>query len=214
MIPELLHQIIGENPNKVVQKCLNSWEVLKQVDFEIVRWNDGSLEPFIEIHYPFAINCFKNARNYAERADIARYLLIYHFGGHYIDWDVQLLNPNLFLEVCNENENGYLIIDPSNNTLASEVFSATPKNEFLRMIVEDIVELYQTNKREELTTPYYSGPYRMRESLKKHGHTAQSIIPVQTMFAYDYSEIRNMSKKSIHQPMIHYWLHGWLKESD
>jgi len=211
MIPEILHQIIGREPNEIVERCLKSWEVLKQVDFEIVKWNDELLETFIEEHYHFALECFINARNYAERADIARYLLIHYFGGHYIDWDVQLLDPNLFLQICEENKNGYLIIDPLNNTLASEVFSARPKNKFLIHIVEDIAKLYSTGRREELTTPYYSGPYRMRDSLEKHGHTLQSIIPVNAMFAYDYSEIRTFPEKPIHQPMIHYWLHGWIQ---
>lgn len=210
MIPKIINHIVGPKTNFAIDKCLKSWEVLRNHGFAIEIWNDEIIETFIATNYPFALEAFKNARNHGEAADIARYLIVNHSGGHWIDWDVQLLDPEGFLFICKENTNGYFIVDPVNETLAAEVFASTPNNPYLLQLSKDIVQLYENDLRNSMGTPQYSGPYRMRDSLKKFGEIAQTIIPVKEMFAYDYSEIQAMEKREITQPMIHYWLHSWL----
>lgn len=76
-------------------------------------------------------------------------------------------------------------------------------------LVKEIVMLYECNQRNTLSTPQYSGPFRMREVLKNFS-TEQSLIPVKEVFVYDYSEIRIMPDSETDQPLIHYWLHSWL----
>jgi hypothetical protein len=190
---------------------LSSWNVLTKVDFNIIIWTDESIEIFLRTNYVFALDAFLNSRNHAEAADIARYLIIYHYGGHYIDWDVQLLNPNKFLKICQKYPLGYFVIDPINGTLASEVFGSKAGSEYLFKLTKDIVQLFSNGLRNNLATPQYSGPYRMRDSLNDYGRITQALLPVKSIFAYDYTEIREMKSKKITQPMIHYWLHSWVK---
>jgi len=210
-VPKVLHQIVGKKTIAQIDKCLQSWQEIKKAGYEIKIWNDNLIEEFLTESYPFALSAFKNARNHGEAADIARYLIIHYFGGHYMDWDVELLSAGKYLELCAKNPNGFLVVDPVNDTLASETFAAQPNEPYLLSLCEDIVSVYNSGKRDTLNTPAYSGPFRMRESLKKHANSSQSIIEVKDIMAYDYWEIREMPEKVITQPLIHYWMHTWMQ---
>lgn len=209
MIPKVIHQISGPSANSFIKKCMSSWNKLEKYGYEIVVWNDESLESFIKTNFEFALSSFVNARNHAEAADIARYLIVYKFGGFYVDWDIELFNPRKFVELRNKNKRGYLLIDPSNNTLASEHFSAPPFEEFLLRLTEDIIETYNRDERDLMYTPQYSGPFRMRASMRRHQITKQVSIPVKDIFEYDYSEIRAAKEFGKNKVMVHYWVHSW-----
>jgi mannosyltransferase OCH1-like enzyme len=212
MTPNLIHFIVGSSPSPLVIKCLDSWEILKQHNFEIRIWNDETIIPFITTWYPWTLEAIRNARNRAEAADISRFALVYHFGGYYIDWDIQLLDVEKFIELCESNPNGYLIQDPVNQTIAPEAFSATKEEPFLLSLLENITDIYKYGFRDSMTTPFYSGPFRMREVLYFNKmKTLQNIKRVKEVFLYDYSEIRLKPKRDIEVPMIHYWAHAWIK---
>jgi len=210
MVPKIVHQIVGSSINESIQSCLDSWKCIQDQGFEIWIWNDATLELFLQGEYQYALPAFLNARNYAEAADIARYLLVYHFGGIYVDWDIELLNSEKFISLVESHKNGYLLIDPKNETIASEHFCSVPKDQYLNNLIGDIVNIYKSGERSKFTTVEFSGPFRMRDSLKTHKNTKMKIIKVKDVFAFDYEEIRSTSSFETTAPMIHYWMHSWL----
>ncbi|ULT23584.1 hypothetical protein KUH03_31100 [Sphingobacterium sp. E70] len=193
MLPKIIHQIAGKSPSKLVSVCLGSWQSLLDFNYEIIYWDDESLADFIGKHYPFALEAFLTARNTAEAADIARYLLVYHYGGYYIDWDISLNNISLFKDLYISKPNGYFVIDPLNDTLASEHFCSPPGNNYLHQLVTDIVATYDRGERDLMNTPQYSGPYRMRSTMRKFSTGNFTFIPVKEIFEYSYDEIRGQS---------------------
>lgn len=212
MVNKIINIIVGPKLEPLIKKCVKSWYKLTSYGFEVKIWNDEIINSFISDNYPFALDAIINARNHAEAADIARYLIIYHFGGYYVDWDIELVNESKFIKLMRKMPSGFLIIDPLNGTLASECFSAKKKETYLLSLAEDIIAIYNEDKRDLYKTPQYSGPYRMRDSLVKHLNTSQKIISVKEIFAYDYSEIRFKDKiNNREQPLIHYWVHSWIK---
>jgi len=210
MIHKTIHQIVGPNTTPLIEYCLASWKPLEKYGFSIIVWDDLLIEDFIRNHHPFALDTFLNARNYAEAADIARYLFMFTKGGFYIDWDVQLLNEHAFIDLATKYSNGYMLVDYTNNTLAPEFIYAKKGDIYFMNLVYDIVEIYNSGKRDQLSTPKFSGPYRMRDSLEKHKITNMSIIDVKEAFVYDYNEIRVRPPRKIDHAMVHYWAHTWL----
>lgn len=208
--PKIIHQIIGPNVTPLINRCIESWKKLITHGFEIRTWDDEKIAKFISTTHPFAYESFIDARNHAEAADIARYLIVHSFGGYYVDWDVELLDFNGFLTLDQQYPNGYLLVDPLNNTLASEYFCSAPNDEYLMNLTKDITGIYKRGLRDFISTPKYSGPYRMRDSLVKHPQTMMTKVPVKQVFAYDYSEIRNPPVNDITAPLIHYWVHSWI----
>ncbi len=202
---------MGVVPNDFIAGCLRSWESLSPYGFNIRIWDRQSILLFIDQHYEFALPAFKNARNLAEAGDIARYLIIYHYGGYYADWDIQLNRPAEFMALHEECPTGQLLLDPSNGTLASEYFAAMEKERFLLELTKDIVETYVRGERELMYTPQYSGPFRMKVALRRHPVTSQQLLAVKDVFEFDYAEIRSAKQFGEHGIMTHFWSHTWMQ---
>lgn len=210
MVPKVIHQIIGHKPSKLVEICLDSWQELKLFNFKIEIWNDDKIIAFFNKYYPEFLAIISNARNYAEIADIARYLIIYHYGGIYIDWDISLNDPKAFIKMINDCKHGFLIIDPDNGSIASEFFAAKRNEPYLLSLLYDINSTYNNGEQELMNTPQYSGPFRMKVSLKKTG-TGQKLVPVKEVFEYDYREIRQADVFRASGIITHFWEHGWIQ---
>lgn len=212
MLLKIIHHVVGMKTNEVVERCLDSWQVLAEENYEFMIWTDDTIEKFLTANYPFISPAFKSARNHAEAADIARYIIVYHHGGHYVDWDIQLINPYEFINLCNSNPRGYLLCDfKDQKSVASECFAAEKKEPYLMSVIKDIVKAHENNSFQNLHTLWYTGPFRMRDTLQ-NCKTAQTILNVKDVFVYDYSEIREMPEREMVQPMIHYWMHSWVQK--
>lgn len=88
MIPKIIHYCWfgrGEKPANV-QKCMDSWKRYCP-DYQIIEWNEDN----------FDIDAFSYAREayeagkYAFVSDVARVYVLYHYGGIYLDTDVEAL---------------------------------------------------------------------------------------------------------------------------
>ena len=96
MIPKILHKIwfdfsedgSGKNPPKkyieLEKECLKlnkGWTVM--------RWNEQKSLLFIKKYFPFFYEKFKNYKYPIQKVDAIRYFILYHYGGVYMDMDIQ-----------------------------------------------------------------------------------------------------------------------------
>lgn len=96
MIPKKIHYCWfgrGKKP-KLALKCIKSWEKYCP-DYELIEWNEDN----------FNINCnlyVKQAyehKKYAFVSDYVRLYAMYHYGGIYMDTDMEVVKPlDVFLE--------------------------------------------------------------------------------------------------------------------
>ena len=88
MIPKIIHYcwLSGDAYPKLVQQCIASWQRLLP-DFAFRLW-DKSCLPRIDSAY--ANEAFEQ-KVYAAAADIIRLWAVYHYGGFYLDMDVEVL---------------------------------------------------------------------------------------------------------------------------
>lgn len=90
MIPKKIHYCWfgGNEKPKSIQKCINSWKKFCP-DYEIIEWNESNFDihcmPFVEQAY--------EAKKYAFVTDVARLMLVYQYGGIYMDTDVEVIKP-------------------------------------------------------------------------------------------------------------------------
>ncbi|WP_162618531.1 glycosyltransferase [Pedobacter yulinensis] len=189
---------------------MQSWNILERDGYEIKIWTDAEINLFIEHTYPIALPAILNARNHAEASDIARYLIVHHYGGYYIDWDIRLHNVSGFKQLCLEAPNGYLLYDEVSKSIASEHFSAGKHEEYLIRLVKDIIRTYDEKERSLMETPQYSGPFRMLSALRRHPAVRFDVIALKDVFEYNYSEIRQAREYGKAAIMTHFWSHSWI----
>jgi hypothetical protein len=101
MIPTILHQTWKTDSVPArFQAYIESWK-RHHPGWTMMFWNDRMLLEFVAEHHPDFLPVFCSYSHGVLRADAARYLLLYHFGGVYADIDCECVAP--FDPIMSEN---------------------------------------------------------------------------------------------------------------
>jgi len=84
LIPKIIHQLAP--PKLKTGNSHSNWQK-KYPDYTCKLWNDSSLEHLVTTSYPWLLSAFKTFPYPIQRADVGRYLVLYHDGGFYADLD-------------------------------------------------------------------------------------------------------------------------------
>ncbi len=88
MIPKIIHfcWLSGDKYPSLIQKCIDSWKE-KLPDYEFILWDTKKfdLESNIWVKQAF------ESKKYAFAADYIRLYSVYHYGGIYLDTDVEVI---------------------------------------------------------------------------------------------------------------------------
>lgn len=90
MIPKIIHYCwFGKSPlPKLAQKCINSWKKYFP-DYEIKCWDESNFDINMMAYTQEAYQ----AKKFAFVSDVARFWILYNFGGIYFDTDVEVIKP-------------------------------------------------------------------------------------------------------------------------
>lgn len=90
-IPHHLHQIFffetSETLPEKLKNAKRSW-IQRHPKYSYTLWNKTSIDWLITKEYPFLKTLYNSYGHWVRRADVARYLVLYHYGGWYVDLDV------------------------------------------------------------------------------------------------------------------------------
>ena len=93
MIPRIIHQ------SWRVEQVPDRWLAFQQSwrkyhpDHEYRFWTDDANRAFVAQTFPELLPVYDGYRHPISRADLARYLVVCHFGGIYADLDCEALKP-------------------------------------------------------------------------------------------------------------------------
>lgn len=88
MIPKIIHLcwLSGDPYPSKIAKCLKSWKAFLS-DYEVILWDTNRFDLNSS---PWVKQAFEN-KKYAFAADYIRFYALYHFGGIYLDSDVEVI---------------------------------------------------------------------------------------------------------------------------
>lgn len=93
-IPKIIHQMAPKDKDRwhvLWEQCQKTWKE-KFPDFEYRMWHDEDIDEFFKTRYPSFYETFKGYEYNIQRIDIARYFILYEFGGIYADMDYEAVN--------------------------------------------------------------------------------------------------------------------------
>lgn len=149
MIPRHIHQTwhSRELPANL-QRYHQSWR-RHHPAWQILLYDDSACTQFVRQHYPALLEIYEGYRLSIQRADLFRYLVVYHYGGLYADVDMECLRPlDRFLEM------GSIVLSveahltqrrrqelayPQPLQVANCIFAAQPRHWFLERVIEEAV---------------------------------------------------------------------------
>lgn len=164
MIPKIIHYCWFGNKEmpRLAKKCLKSWKKYCP-DYEIKLWNESNFDLNVNQYVREAYE----AKKWAFITDYARLYIVYHYGGIYLDTDVELIKS---LDSLLENEAFFGIEATPNKCIATGLgFGAEKEN----IMVKEIMDQYSNLPFKLANGTFDETPCPDRNTLvfKKYGYT-------------------------------------------
>ena len=192
-IPKIIHQIwLG--PYDPPLKWMKNWmDFCQKYNWEYRLYRDSDIEQFGLINKEI----YDKSSSYQKKADIARYEIIYKYGGLYIDCDMIWLGKNIskYLPL---DKNMFIgiqefpsIHDIGNHKLCNGMFAAPPRHSILKRCIEKIPE-YDSSIIKKIYGPWtITGPVLLNDCIKE----PIIVVPYHYIFPVDFH-----SKQDIKDP--------------
>lgn len=210
MIPKRIHYCWFGKKEKphLAKRCIESWKKYCP-NYEIIEWNE---ENFDIQAYPYAMYCYKHQK-YAFLSDFVRLMVVYQFGGIYLDTDVELLkslDELLVYEAFYGFENRNFI----NTGLG---FGAVKENFIVREMLQEYLNLQMDSNG---NFPIQSCPSVNTKTLISLGlvtdGSRQNICGAE-VFTVDYlnpyDDQTGCLKQTNNTISIHWYSKSWMKKS-
>lgn len=94
-IPKVIHQIwsgINEPLPTYFRVLGDTWKE-HHADWHYEFWDNDKMNGFLEEHYPHYLPFYQDFKYNVQRWDVIRYLILYKFGGMYVDFDYECIMP-------------------------------------------------------------------------------------------------------------------------
>jgi mannosyltransferase OCH1-like enzyme len=157
-IPKIIHHIwLGSSFPEKYHALRDSW-LKHNPGWEYKVWTDKDIEELDLINK----EKYDNAQNYGEKSDIARYEILYRFGGLYIDTDFECIKSFDTLNHCFDFYAG--LVHEKECIANNALIAARPGHPIMRICIEDIYTI--TNTSTDLLDR--TGPYFFTRSINKY----------------------------------------------
>lgn len=158
MIPKIIHQTAKEKrltweENQLVNHLK---KVLKEWEYHL--WDDKENEQIVKEHFPQFLDKYKHIKRGVAKADIARYMYMYVYGGFYFDTDYKVLKeiPSSILK-----KKCILPISRTNFRIGNAILASEPNHAFWLDLLNDIFNDEELFKLEECRVEDVTGPIKV-----------------------------------------------------
>ena len=139
------------------QKCIEM-----SPTFQHSSWNDKNITIFLQNHYPWFVPVFESYRYPVQKLDAAKYFLLYHFGGIYLDMDVgcrDMPMDKIFAHIHAVNGNAKVAIAETRPYgFATDMLIARAKTDFFRALIHDLTRANRNYFLPYITVMFSTGP--------------------------------------------------------
>lgn len=211
IVPKIIHQVwIGSKVPKKYDHWRESWQRLNP-DYEYILWDEKKiLETGLHNEKQFL-----QAKNPAIKSDLARYELLYKFGGIYADTDFEALKPinvkfltrsfiaGQIFHYAPQASNGLMI--------------AAPNSKILRIVIESLPEY--PGEMSPMEVLHYCGSFYLSKLIWKHREQLEDIVIMPSQYFYPWPNFMIHSSHDLYSwatnetVAIHHWEMSWMKRS-
>ncbi|GHT10499.1 hypothetical protein FACS189426_10800 [Bacteroidia bacterium] len=229
-IPRIIHQIFEdpEGPSETLLQLAETWKQFHP-DWEYRFWNKPAIDEFLVSKFPDFIPYYRNFSFNVQRWDAIRYLILYYYGGLYVDLDYECLQS---LDLLLVGHTCCMGMEPTVNSvihsqpliIGNALMASTPGHNYFKSIIQEMKD-YQGAYRDDADRVMKStGPFmvtRVYEQYKKKREvtllsadlvaplTLEEIKLVQNKWAPD--DIVEKVEKAF---AIHYFFGSWVPQID
>jgi len=228
-IPKIIHQIyfdmsgVPEHLSEISQ----TWKE-KHPAWEYRFWNQKAVEQFMESGFPDLLPLYRSFPFNVQRWDFVRYLILYRYGGLYVDMDYECLDP---LDSLLWNATCCMGMEPAAHALryrtafivGNALMASVPGHNYFDRIIKDISsgnwQKYQ-NKGSQVVE--FTGPFmttRIYDGYERKDEIA--LLPAELVAPLSLEEVQQliagketaeMEEKVEKAFAVHYFFGSWVKQ--
>lgn len=205
VIPSIIHRIWiqGEPLPFPFDKYGESFKT-HHPTFSYVLWDGKMLENIIYQVSDLLYTQYLSSKTYAQKADVGRFVLLYLYGGVYVDTDfeckrsiIPLLHDKTFVA-------GY----EDTNTIATGIIASVPGHPILKKMIQEMLS-FDVNKPPTETT----GPKMFTKVVLDHSKTTEDktvcLYPPIIFYPYHYTEKYKKNNTFDDAYAVHHWAASW-----
>ena len=175
MIPKILHQFwIGDKPAPI--SLINTWKD-RHPDWTHIFWNEEKLAK----EFPHGLVNQKQYDIMPElngKCDIARYEILYRYGGFFIDADTVCINPIDIHLLQNDSFSCYENEFERGSLIAAGYLATTKHNELMKHLISDLGNLTEKDLLIGDVTAWITvGPDFLTRTVHKYGYNNLCVYP-------------------------------------
>jgi inositol phosphorylceramide mannosyltransferase catalytic subunit len=205
-IPHIIHQIwLGSPFPEKYREWQASW-MHHHPDWEYRLWTEKEID---QLHMENR-DLYDASYNFGEKSDIARYEILYQFGGIYVDTDYECLQSFDELTKAVDFFIGIQPLDTSCVQLGIGIIGSIPRQELLKIVIEKIG--FQTTRQIIART----GPLFFTKMFCEYAPRIKGrIMPLPASYLYPRSYYDNPEKREEwmrpESLAVHHWQGSWLE---
>ncbi len=219
-IPKIIHQIwIGSPLPEKYYHWQKSWQI-RHPDWKYILWTDKDIEEFglTNKHW------YDQTTNYAQKADIARYEILYREGGLYVDTDFECIHSfDIFHHTCDfyagimQWKEGF--------RLCNALIGSAPGHPILKACIENINLDREYDSDPRINITYTTGPWHLTNCFNKEALRGKRVVAFPVGYFYPWpwykrkrgQDAKNRRRKIVRWAKketfaIHHWEESWFDQ--
>lgn len=224
MIPQIIHQ--SWKTNDVPEPWLalqRTWQSLHPA-YEYHFWTDADNRDFIERHAPDFLALYDGYPLAIQRAELARYLILRHHGGLYVDIDFEALRPmdDLFagaslifgLEPASHAAREPVRTRGLSRIVCNAWMASQPEHPFW----DHLLPMLRSTSAETNVLDA-TGPFLLTRAADSYARAEDiRFLPAEFLYPLDAQEMRKLSAAEIRAKArdayaLHHWSGSWLRDT-
>ena len=230
-IPRIIHQIYFDMEGTGVPNHLSTlsqtWKEMHPA-WVYRFWNKETTEQLLETDFSDFLNLYYSFPFDVQRWDFIRYLILYRFGGLYVDFDYECLEP---LDPLLENSTCYMGMEPAINAyrfnkpfiVGNALMAAVPGHSYFKHIIKDIsAGEWQNIKSQSLQVVESTGPFMTTRVYNTYPKKDEiTLLPAELVAPLSADEVLQLIEGDVTPEMeekvenafaIHYFWGSWYSQ--
>jgi mannosyltransferase OCH1-like enzyme len=138
-IPKIVHQMAPADQaywHPYWEPCHRTWKTMYP-DFIHKMWNDQDIDDFVRTRHKMLYDKFRSFPNNIQRIDMARYLIMYEYGGMYADMDVECMEN--FYHVLQPGKANFGMTNNADYAYENALMASPAKHPSWHYILSDLI---------------------------------------------------------------------------
>ena len=210
MIPKIIHFIWWQGKDKIPIKFLHnikSWKI-NNPNYKIIIWDESKILDLIK-NKNYHLENLKKYKYMIQKIDYSKYLILYHYGGVYVDTDMYC-NGNLDNFLLNDKINvGYFPIVRFYKTINNGFIGVPKNNDTILNIINKCNEVNYDFYFKELTILFTTGPIFFDAHIKSEKNL--NLLEQDIIYEIDDTDINKYNDKG--KLAIHLHEFSWINKN-